>query len=69
MPCCITTDVMMMSHLLYPSIDPMTGGPSVQKEGEGEGEGGEKGDLEGMTDEEKEREAVKLVEMMKRLNE
>ena len=55
---------MMMLHLLYPSIDPMTGSPSVQTEGEGEGQEG----LEGMTDKE-EREAVKLVEMMKRSNE
>ena len=37
--------------------------------GRGRGRGVQKGGLEGMTDEEKEREAVKLVEMMKRLNE
>ena len=43
----------------------MTGGPSV----EGEGEGGGGRGLEGMTDEEKEREAAKLVELMKKLNE
>ena len=35
-------------------------------EGEGEGEGEVKG---GMTEEEREREAIKLVEMMKKLNE
>jgi hypothetical protein len=45
-----------------PSIDPVTGGPSVER-GEREGE------REAMTDEEKEREAAKLVEMMRRLNE
>ena len=48
----------------------MTGGPSVEeRERGGEGEGAAGGRLEEMTDEEKEREAVKLVEMMRRLNE
>ena len=49
------------------SVDPVTGGPG--DEGEGEGEGGGRRGLEGMTDEEKEREAAKLVELMKKLNE
>ncbi|CAI8033277.1 Synembryn-A [Geodia barretti] len=45
-----------------PSIDPVTGGPTVER-GEREGE------REAMTEEEKEIEAAKLVEMMRRLNE
>ena len=52
------------------SIDPMTGGPSgrrEEREGEREGEGSRR--LEEMTEEEKETEAVRLVEMMRRLNE
>ena len=63
-----------MTSLHNLSIDPMTGGPSVRREGEGEGrEGGGEGEgrrrLEDMTEEEKEAEAVRLVEMMRRLNE
>ena len=40
-----------------------------REEGEGEREGGGSRRLEEMTEEEKETEAVRLVEMMRRLNE
>ena len=47
------------SLLLCVSIDPVTGGPDVRRQ-----EAGPE-----MSDEEKEREAGKLVEMLKKLNE
>ena len=57
----VSDDDVMMTSYLY-SIDPVTGGPSKER-GEGEGE------REPMTEEEKEREAARLVDMMRRLNE